>query len=673
MRAALERVDQINVLVSRRIAFAGVLAILGIAFVVILDILTRLLPFVGSFHGLNEYVEMVLSVAVAATFPAAIALRAHLRINILGGIQEKTKAWLNVLGSALLFWMFVLLAWRVGIAAAVVQESQRSTAIHEIPHYPFFFVISALLCICSVSQLIVFIVDAARADIDYDDESGATAGTYGEGGHGHRNAMAANKDAAAAYTHARPLSYRTPLFVGLTLVASLLIALSFQTFVDIATDSVKAAPIFLAVAMIVIKLALLLVFIPVAAVSAILAITGIALVLGVPQALTVFATEATDFLTNPDVSVLPLFLIMGILASAAGIADDVYRLAQALFGHMKGGLALATIGGCAGFGAVTGSSIATVATIGKVSLPQMQQRGYSTQFSTGSIAAGGTLGALVPPSGALVVYAFLTEQSLGQLFMAAMIPAFIAITFYMITISVYVRMTPSSVPSQERFSWREAIAAARRSVAVFTLFGLVMGGIFFGWFTVAEAASVGAVYAFLIALYRGRLKGADFWQVMGEAASLTAMIYALIMGGIGLAFFFRITGLPEFLAEVVGGMNVAPIAVIAVMMVVYIFLGAIMESFAIMIITVPIVSGLILDLNYDLIWWGIIMLVVLEIGMISPPIGMNVFVLQSLVGKDVPLMTIYKGVMPFLTADIIKLALLIVFPSIILFLPSIMF
>ena len=671
MRDVLERVDQFNVLVSRRIAFAGVLAILAIAFVVILDILTRLLPFIGSFHGLNEYVEMVLSVAVAATFPAAIALRVHLRINILGGIQEKTKAWLNVLGSALLFWMFVLLAWRVGVAAAVVQVSERSTVIHEILHYPFFFVIAALLWICAVSQLIVFIVDAARADIDYDDDLGETAGTHGEGGHGPRNSTAVNR--AAAYAHARPLSYRTPLVVGLTLVVSLLIALSFQTFVDMATNSVKAAPIFLATAMIVIKLALLIVFVPVAAVSALLAITGIALVLGVPQALTVFATEATDFLTNPDVSVLPLFLIMGILASAAGIADDVYRLAQALFGHMKGGLALATIGGCAGFGAVTGSSIATVATIGKVSLPQMQQRGYSTQFSTGSIAAGGTLGALVPPSGGLVVYAFLTEQSLGQLFMAAMIPAFIAITFYMITISVYVRVTPSAVPSQERFSRRDVFVAARRSIAVFSLFGLVMGGIFFGWFTVAEAASVGAVFAFLIALYRGKLKGTDFWRVMGEAASLTAMIYALIMGGIGLAFFFRITGLPEFLAEVVGGMNVAPLAVIAVMMVVYIFLGAIMESFAIMIITVPIVSGLILDLNYDLIWWGIIMLVVLEIGMISPPIGMNVFVLQSLVGKDVPLMTIYKGVMPFLTADIIKLTLLILFPSIVLLLPSIMF
>ena len=665
MRDALERVDQVNVLVSRRIAFAGVLAILAIAFVVILDILTRLVPFVDAFHGLNEYVEMVLSVAIAATFPAAIAMRAHLRINILSGIGEQTKAWLNVLGSGMLFWMFVLLAWRIGDAASVVQVSQRATAIHEIPHYPFFWAISGLLVICSASQLIVFIVDAARADRDYD-----TQRSSGEAeGHGPH----ASGDTGVQVDVAQPLGYKTPLALILAVVVSLAIALSFEFLIGALTGTAKSAPTILALIMIVVKLGFLFIFIPVAAVSAMLAITGSALIIGIPQSLTVFGTEGTDFLTNPDVSVLPLFLIMGILAAAAGIADDVYRLAQALFGHLKGGLALATIGGCAGFGAVTGSSIATVATIGKVSLPQMQQRGYSTKFSTGSIAAGGTLGALVPPSGALVVYAFLTEQSLGQLFMAAMIPALIAITFYMITISIYVRLTPTSVPTQESFSGHEAFAAIKRSVAVFSLFGLVMGGIFFGWFTVAEAASVGAVFAFCIALYRGKLKGDAFWRVMGEAASLTAMIYALIMGGLGLAFFFRITGLPEFLTNVVGGMDVAPLWVIAVLMVVYIFLGAVMESFAIMIITVPIVSGLILDLNYDLIWWGIIMLVVLEIGMISPPIGMNVFVLQSLVGKDVPLTTIYKGVLPFLTADIIKLTLLILFPSIVLLLPSIMF
>ena len=598
---------------------------------------------------------------------------AHLRINILTAMGEQTKAWLGIFGSALLFWMFAVLAWRVSSAAVVAQGTERATPIHELPFYPFYWVICGILCICSLNQLIVFIGDVVRADKNYDQAQPGKSAQHGA--HGATPPPDSTGEAleAEALKDPEPFSYKTPLALVLALVISLAVAFSFQSLIDVLSSGAKGAPGTLAVIIILVKLGLLLVFVPIAAVSGLLTLTGNALILGVPQSLMVYATEATGFLMNPDVSVLPLFLIMAILASAAGVAEDVYRIAQALFGHLKGGLAMATIGGCAGFGAVTGSSIATVATIGRVSLPQMRERGYATSFSTGSIAAGGTLGALVPPSGGLVVYAFLTETSLGQLFMAAIIPATIAVTFYLITIALYVRVSPESVPSQEQFSWPETINAFRKGIAVFGLFALVMGGIYFGWFTVAEAAAVGAVYAFFIAYFRGKLKGATFWETMGEAASLTGMVYALIMGGLGLAFFFGITGLPEFLSKTVGGMNIEPLWVIAAMMVVYIFLGAIMESFAILIITVPIVSGLVVDLGFDLIWWGIIMLVVLEIGMISPPIGMNVFVLHSLVGKEVSIVTIYKGVMPFLMADIVKLALLILFPFFVLWLPSTMF
>ena len=243
----------------------------------------------------------------------------------------------------------------------------------------------------------------------------------------------------------------------------------------------------------------------------------------------------------------------------------------------------------------------------------------------------------------------------------------------MLTVSVYVRVIPNAAPSADKIVWREIASALRRGSTVIGLFFLVMGGIYTGIFTATEAASVGAVSAFLIALYRGKLKGAAFWNVMGETASITAMIYALIIGGLTFSFFVGITGLPELLVETVGGLDLVPTAIIAIFMVIFILLGAVMEAFAILIITVPILSGLITDLGFDLIWWGIVMVAVVEIGVITPPFGVNVFVLKSMAGADVPLSTVFRGVMPFVLSAFFKLALLVLIPGLALWLPSTMF
>ena len=312
-------------------------------------------------------------------------------------------------------------------------------------------------------------------------------------------------------------------------------------------------------------------------------------------------------------------------------------------------------------------------TIGRVALPEMNRRGYATGLSTGCVAAGGTLGALVPPSGILVMYSFLTEVSIGQLFVAAMIPGLLAAVLYMMTVSVYVRVFPSSAPRTQKVDWGEMARAGRRGITVIALFILVMGGIYTGIFTATEAASVGAVAAFVIAVYRGKLKGAAFWNVMGETASITAMIYALIIGGLTFSFFVGITGLPELLVGTIGNLDLAPKAIIGIFMVVFVLLGAVMEAFAILIITVPILAGLIMDLGFDLIWWGIVMVAVVEIGVITPPFGVNVFVLKSMAGADVPLTTVFRGVMPFVFSAFIKLALLILIPGLVLWLPSTMF
>ena len=641
METLITKVDAWGIALTRRIAFGGVLTMLIVATVSIADVILRGVadsPIVG----LNEITEVFFAVAIAACFPAGLTRRIHITVDLLADrYGRRLTAWLKLAGAVTLFWMFSLLAWRLGDIAAELAEAQDTTVILEIPTWPFVWMVAGLVTLGAISQFVVIGVEAAKA--------------LRVGGHQPED---------------RSIDNSLALVMLGAILATLVVIWGFDDAVIGLASVAKASPA--AVAFIIFGLvwALLLLILPVAASTALLGVIGIALLLGPGQSLNVFGTEAEEFLTNSQISVLPLFLMMGVLASAAGLADDIYNMAHALLGGMRGGLALATIGGCAGFGAVTGSSIATAATIGRVALPEMKQRGYSTSLSTGCVAAGGTLGALVPPSGVLVVYSFLTEVSIGQLFMAAIIPGLIAALFYM---SAYVRLAPNSAPLTSKVEWSEIGPAMHRGLTIIALFTLVLGGIYTGIFTVTESASVGAVGAFLIALYRGKLKGAAFWRVMGETASITAMVYALIVGGLTISFFIGVTGLPELLAETVGSLQIAPKAIIGIFLVIFVLLGAVMEAWAILIITVPILAGLIVDLGFDLIWWGIIMVAVVEVGVITPPFGMNVFVLKSMAGVDVPLTTVFKGVMPFVFSAFIKLALLVAFPALVLWLPSTMF
>ena len=644
MESLIAKVDGWGIALTRRVAFGGVIAMLIIATVSIADVILRAVAD-SPIAGLNEITEVFFAVAIAACFPAGLTQRIHITVDLLANrYGPQVTAWLKFAGSVMLFWMFTLLAWRLADIAAELTEARDISTILEIPVWPFIWAVAGIVALGAIFQFFVIGVEATRALRTGEAEAGRQ-------------------------------SIDTALTVVMlaAVLATLGVIWGFDDGVALLADAAKASPA--AVAFIIFGLvwALLLLILPVAASTALLGVIGIALLLGPGQSLNVFGTEAEEFITNSQISVLPLFLMMGVLASAAGLADDIYNMAHALLSGLRGGLALATIGGCAGFGAVTGSSIATAATIGRVSLPQMNRRGYSTSLSTGCVAAGGTLGALVPPSGVLVVYSFLTEVSIGQLFMAAIIPGILAALLYMTTVSVYVRVAPDSAPQSSSVDWAAIAPAMRRGITVIALFTLVLGGIYTGIFTVTESASVGAVGAFLIALQRGKLKGTAFWTVMGETASITAMVYALIVGGLTFSFFIGITGLPELLADSVGGLQIPPTAIIGIFMVVFVLLGAVMEAWAILIITVPIMAGLVTDLGFDLIWWGIIMVAVVEIGVITPPFGMNVFVLKSMAGADVPLVTVFKGVMPFVFSAFIKLALLVMIPALTLWLPSTMF
>ncbi|MCC5989204.1 MAG: TRAP transporter large permease [Pararhodobacter sp.] len=384
-------------------------------------------------------------------------------------------------------------------------------------------------------------------------------------------------------------------------------------------------------------------------------------------ALTLFGTETVGKVASMELAVVPLFLLMGAFATVGGLSSDLYRIASAFVGHVRGGLAVATIGGCAGFGAVCGSSIATATTMTRVALPEMSKRNYSERLSTGSIAAGGTLGMLIPPSIILVLYGVLTEQFVKTLFVAALIPALLAVALYVVTIWVVVWRNPELAPPGDAAPWREAWAALANGWAAILLMITVTGGIYAGIFSVNESAAVGAFMAFLIALLRGRLTMARFWSALRDTAATTSMIYLMIIGASIFTYAITLSGLPEMMVSGIRDTGLPGIWVVVLLMVMYIILGSIFDTISSMVITIPFVFPLILGYGFDPIWWGILTVMVIEIGMITPPIGMNVFVMKAMLPRTT-LRTIYAGITPFLVADVVRLVLVIAFPALALWL-----
>ena len=411
--------------------------------------------------------------------------------------------------------------------------------------------------------------------------------------------------------------------------------------------------------------------VPIGVAIGIAGVVGFGFLGGWGPAFSLIGTEYITVFTNAELAVIPLFLLMGSFAGVSGLSSDIYRLAYAFIGHRKGGLALATIGGCAGFGAVCGSSLATAATMGRVALPEMLQRNYSKTLASGSIAAGGTLGMLIPPSVIMVIYAFLTEQFVITLFVAALIPGLIAIFFHFLTIWVIVWSNPEAGPAGNRTVWSERWKVLLQSWGVLLLMLAVIGGIYGGVFTVNEAASLGAGLTFMFAIFRGKLTWETIFQVLKETATNTAMIYLVIGGASIFSSFVTLSRMPDALVDTISTLGVAPIVVILILFAVYLVLGAVFDTVAAMVITLPFVLPLILDLGYNPIWWGVVLVMAIEVGMITPPIGMNVFVLFG-VAKSIPLKTIFKGILPFFYADVVRILLIILFPAFALWLPEVL-
>lgn len=405
-----------------------------------------------------------------------------------------------------------------------------------------------------------------------------------------------------------------------------------------------------------------------------LAITGtgiFAWIAGFNEAVSLIGTEFSATFSNMNYSIIPFFIFLGSLASTAGLSTDLFRLANSFLGHRRGGLALATIGGCAAFGSVCGSSLATVATMARVALPEMLKRGYSPSLATGSIAAGGALGSLIPPSLIIVLYALLTDLDTRSLMLAAIIPAVLAITMNALTIIIIVHLNPDIAPKGERSSWTSRGQSLIKSWQVLLLGGVVAGGIYGGIFNITEAAAVGVVIAFVICGIRGQLTINNLREVLQETASNTAMIYMMLIGASILSYFLSISHMPEYSVAWIQAKDLSPFAVVLALYLMYLILGSIFETVAAMVITLPFVLPIITGLGYDPIWWGIMMLSVIGTGMNTPPIGMNVFLLFGMT-DEIPLKTIFLGTLPFFISDIIKLLILTAIPEITLWLPGLL-
>lgn len=403
-----------------------------------------------------------------------------------------------------------------------------------------------------------------------------------------------------------------------------------------------------------------------------LAVTGVGVftwIVGFDEAVSLIGTEFSATFSNMDYSIIPFFIVMGSLASTAGLSADLFRLANSFLGHKRGGLALATVGGCAAFGSVCGSSLATVATMTRVALPEMLKQGYKPSLATGSIAAGGALGTLIPPSLIIVLYALLTDLDTRTLMIAAIVPALLAVVMNALTIIIMVRLNPDIAPKGEPTSWNDRGQTLVSSWQILLLGGIVAGGIYGGIFNITEAAAVGVVIAFIMCFFRGQLTQNNLREMMQETASNTAMIYMMLIGASILSYFLSLSHMPEYTVAWIDSMDLPAFVVILVLYLMYLVLGSIFETVAAMVITLPFVLPIVTGLGYDPIWWGIMMLSVIGTGMNTPPIGMNVFVLFGMT-RDIPLKTIFSGTLPFVISDVIKLLILTMIPEITLWLPS---
>src|SRR6516164_1518766 len=419
----------------------------------------------------------------------------------------------------------------------------------------------------------------------------------------------------------------------------------------------------------VVLFALMLLRVPVGMAMGLVGVSGFAWLVGGGPALKTVGHTSMRTVTDYTFGVIPMFLLMGAFVSNSGMSRELFRAANSFVGHRRGGLGIATIVACAGFAAISGSSVATAATFSTVAYPEMRRYKYPQSFATGVIAAGGTLGAMFPPSTVLAVYGIITEQDIGKLFIAGILPGMLAVCMYVATIFLIGWLKPGFLPAGESAGAAEKIAALRDIWAPLALFIFVIGGLYGGLFTPTEAGGMGAGGAFLIGVLRGKLTRVDIRRSLLQATRTAAAVFTVLIGALLFGYFLTITQTPQKVTAFLTGLGLGRYGVLALIMVMYVVLGCVMDALAMVILTVPIIFPVIKELGFDPIWFGVIIVMTVELGLIHPPVGMVVFVIKSVI-QDINFSTIFAGVLPFIATDLIRLVILIAFPIIALWLPS---
>jgi C4-dicarboxylate transporter, DctM subunit len=415
--------------------------------------------------------------------------------------------------------------------------------------------------------------------------------------------------------------------------------------------------------------ALMLMRVPVGMALGLVGVSGFAYLVNGEAALKIVGHTSMRTVTDYTFGVIPMFLLMGAFVTNSGMSRELFRAANGFLGHRRGGLGVATIAACAGFAAISGSSVATAATFSTVAYPEMRHYGYPQSFAAGVIAAGGTLGAMLPPSTVLAVYGIITEQDIGKLFIAGILPGILAASMYMMTVAVIVWARPKYLPAGPRADWRERVEGLRDIWATLLLFCFVIGGLYGGLFTPTEAGGMGAGGAFLIGVLRGRLSRADLRRSLLQATRTAAAVFTVLIGALLFGYFLAITQTPQKVTAFLTGLGLGRYGVLALIMLMYLVLGCLMDALAMVILTVPIIFPVIKELGFDPIWFGVIIVMTVELGLIHPPVGMIVFVIKSVI-QELNFSTIFAGVLPFIVTDLVRLVILIAFPIIALWLPS---
>lgn len=409
--------------------------------------------------------------------------------------------------------------------------------------------------------------------------------------------------------------------------------------------------------------------VPVGIAMGLVGLGGFAAIISIDPALATLASSPIRTVTNYNLSLIPMFILMGVFATATGMSRELFRVGQAWLGRYKGGMAMSTLAACGGFAAICGSSVATAATMTKVALPEMQRQGYSNSLAAGVIASGGTLGILIPPSVVLVLYGFLTEQDIGKLLVAGIIPGILAILVQVAVILIIAWRKPESMPPGERSDWREKVDSLKGVWAVILLFAAVVGGIYLGIVTPVEAAALGAVCTYIIGVVRRRLDFNTTLKCLIEALRTSVSIFIILVGAMLFSYFLAVTQTPQALTSWLVALPIGDYGVLLLILAAFIVMGCVLDPMAMIILMVPIVFPVVESLGFDPIWFGILVVVAVEMGMITPPIGINCFIIRS-VAPDVSLGQIYKGVLPFVLSDFVRLGILLLFPWLVLVLPN---